>query len=136
MASTPYRAMFTTIVTVTLALVAVGMWIRAVEPMLAAAGAASPATQITGPETAPGTSHSPEHSLKLVVQGTLLLSFLLICLLLVVGFFATFREWVRFRMRKREGREGHKTKFVDAWKLAGERMESPGREEDEGDVQE
>ncbi len=63
----------------------------------------------------------------------MLLAFVLICMLLLVGFFATFREWVRYgdrgRIRRRE-----KTQYVDAWKIAGERLDLPGeKKEGEGE---
>jgi hypothetical protein len=134
----PYRALLWTIVTVGLALLAVGMWVRAVGPLLeentkhetrnaklverkSAEGAARPvATRV-----APAGS---EQGLRRLVHGTLLRSFVLICMLLVVGLAGAFREWVRFRTlgagRVRKGVE--KTKYVDAWKIAGERMGAEG----------
>lgn len=117
-------------ITVGLALVAVGLWIHAVDPFVLAAGGAAtnPATS-SAASTTGGTDAA--HSLRLLVHGTLLLSFVLICGLLVVGFFATLREWVRYRSMRRTRDRERKTRYVDAWKLAGERMnvtpqEGPG----------
>jgi hypothetical protein len=103
----PYRALLMTIVTVALALLAVAMWVAAVAPMLA-----------TAPPTATGPT--PEHQLHILTRGVLILSFLLICLLLVVGLVSTMRQWLRSRqpVRKRV-----RTRYVDAWKIAGERLE-------------
>jgi hypothetical protein len=127
----PYRALFRTIVTVALALLAVGMWVRAVEPLLKSAQAAS--TQPTGKAQAFSTSTAPniappaEHGLQTLIRGTLLLCFLLICMLLLVGVFASFREWVRYHTAAPERRK-QRTRYVDAWKLAGERMNSQAGE--------
>jgi len=171
----PYRALLWTMMTVALALVAVAMWVRAVEPLLAAANrsagqnaASRPAeggagegtealrhkgteggkaetqvagTQVAGTQVA-GTQGAStqgassravgvpaEKGLQRLVHGTLLLSFVLICMLLVVGLAATFREWVRYRTAEgKRGRKGSKTVYVDAWKIAGERMRPEGRE--------
>jgi hypothetical protein len=131
----PYRAMFATIVTVAFALVALGMWIRVVEPVLAAAEkadavAAVPATRPL-PASATRSAEVPESiKVRWVMQGTLLLAFVLICLLLVVGFGATFREWVRYGSR-RASRARSKTAYVDAWKIAGERLQVDSPEDDE-----
>lgn len=128
----PYRALIVTLVTVTIALLAVGMWARSISPMLAEANAA------TQPSEVPGLSHPaapvyvptstapvpPEKQLKRLVKGTLILSFVLICMLFVVGFFASFREWVRYRTLA-PSRPAQKTAFVDAWKIAGERLQTP-----------
>lgn len=114
----PFRAMLYTIVTVTLALLAVTLWISAVGPLLSHA----PAATMPGGGLAAGAGASPERSLHLLFKGTMLLSFLLICLLLVVGFAATMREWMRPRPVVRAPQ---KTPYVDAWKLAGERMKTP-----------
>src|SRR3954447_9868912 len=112
----PYRALLWTIVTVALALLAVGMWVRAVGPLLV--GTEGPATQpehvISHATTAAATrvapAAGPETGLRRLVHGTLLLSFVLICMLLIVGLAGAFREWVRYRTagegrtRKRPGK--------------------------------
>jgi hypothetical protein len=123
----PFRAMFTTIVTVALALLTVGMWIRAVEPMLRAANAAAtqPGRQVattSATRTSSTVTPPPDRELRVVIKGTLLLSFFLICLLLVVGFLASFREWVRVHTMAKGSRKAARTRYVDAWKIAGERM--------------
>jgi uncharacterized membrane protein YidH (DUF202 family) len=131
----PYRALFRTIVTVALAFLAVGMWVRAVEPLLVEAQAA--ATQPAGAArtrpaaNSPQIAPPPEKGLSMLIRGTLLLSFLLICMLLLVGIFSSFREWVRYQTTASERRKRSKTKYVDAWKLAGERMPVNGSEEEE-----
>jgi hypothetical protein len=124
----PYRAMLATIVTVALALLALGMWLRGVEPALQQAqkydeiAKVSPPTQ---PITRPATEPAESTKARWVVQLTMLLAFVLICMLLLVGFFATFREWVRYGGRGRIRRR-QKTQYVDAWKIAGERLDVPG----------
>jgi hypothetical protein len=112
--------MLTTIITVALALAAVGLWIHTVEPMLAESAAAT--TRAAGPLPPAATTRNSDHSLRMVVTRTMLLAFLLICMLLVVGFFATLREWILFRTTDKGVKRGKKTRYVDAWKLAGERM--------------
>ncbi len=117
----PYRAMFSTIVTAGVALLCLAMWLWYVAPLVAAAGAVA-ATMPAATGHATG-GESPELMLKRLVEGVMLLSFLLICLLLVVGFAATFREWVRYGSRPSSRRLGAaKTQYVDAWKIAGERL--------------
>ena len=130
-----------TVLTVALALLAVGIWVRAVEPMVMTVkinAGVSPATQPTT-ESAAGSAanktSSPEKQMGILVRGTLLLSFVLICVLLVVGSFGAFQEWVRYRAGT-AGRRGamEKTKYVDAWKLAGERLkEKQAGQEGDGD---
>ncbi|MGN6367281.1 MAG: hypothetical protein ACTHN5_03380 [Phycisphaerae bacterium] len=118
--------MLVTIVTVALALLALGLWIRGVEPVLKGAEEADKIAVATQPNTRPGLHEAPESAkARWIVQMTMLLAFVLICMLLLVGFFATFREWVRYgdrgSIRRRE-----KTQYVDAWKIAGERMHVAG----------
>src|SRR5689334_5762570 len=96
----PYRAMIITVVTVTLALLVVGMWVRAIAPVLDQARASTqPATTLAEnlPATAPSTAPTAATSVSRIIRGTMLLSFMLICLMLIVGIFASFREWLRFR---------------------------------------
>jgi hypothetical protein len=130
----PYRAMLSTIVTVALALLALGMWIRVVEPEIRGAAQYDEVAKVpaaTHPVTRPATAEAPESvKARSVVQLTMLLSFVLICMLLLVGFFATFREWVRYGGRERQRRR-EKTAYVDAWKIAGERLDVAGKEPDE-----
>ncbi len=121
----PYRAMFSTIVTACLALLGLGMWLWCVAPLVAAT-AAIEATSAPGH---PVPVESQAHLLKSLVQGVMLLSFLLICLLLIVGFAATFREWARYGTRRSARRMGSKTAYVDAWKIAGERLKVDDAEE-------
>lgn len=115
----PYRALLMTIVTVAVALLAVGMWISAVGPLVEP-GAATQA----GREAAT----MPARSLWELFRGTALLAFVLVAFLLVVGMAASYREWMRVRTARRE----KKTTYVDAWKVAGERMETPGEGKEEG----
>jgi hypothetical protein len=112
----PLRAMITTLVTVTIALVAVGMWVAAISPMMREADANA---AIAHSSTAPASGMGP------LVRGVLLLSFILVLLLLAVGVFATSREWIR---RKSPERKKVRTKFVDAWKIAGERKKAEEEE--------
>ncbi len=131
----PYRAMITTVVSVVIALVAVAMWVRAVEPMVAVAAKAPgwelpltmPANWPAGRDYYP----PPERELRVLVKGTATLSLLLICLLLLVGFaFSSVREYVRRRTSAKPERANQRTKYVDAWKLAGERLKSKEAEDD------
>ncbi len=121
----PYRAMLVTIITVALALFALGLWIRGVEPVIKGAEQADEIAKMpapTQPITRPATEPSESTKARWLVQLTLLVSFVLICMLLVIGFFATFREWVRYgdrgSVRRRE-----RTQYVDVWKIAGERLD-------------
>jgi hypothetical protein len=133
----PYRALITTLVTVTIALLAVGMWVRSIGPMLAEVNAATQAS------TEPGFSHPaarpydpnsgkeipPDKQFKRVVKATMILAFVLVGMLFVVGFFASLREWVRVRTIASEKR-APRTAYVDAWKLAGERLQTPAPDAD------
>jgi len=123
----PYRAMLFTLLTTLLALIVAAMWARAVSPMLRTAREAVEAADMTAtnPATAPRPATRPEsyENLRKVIRGTLIMSFVLICLLLFVGFIATSREWIRYSTRKRE-RQRERTQYVDAWKLAGDRLKA------------
>lgn len=138
----PYRAMMFSVLTVVLALLAVGMWVRAVAPIVAdvdAAAASEPrfAPRVNDTDPARHGESSTERAAKLhkVIPSTMLLSFLLVCLLLLIGFFATFREWVRFTTQRRiVSRE--RTPYVDAWKIAGERAKAQPEPDEEGEVDE
>ena len=116
----PYRAMLFTVLTVVIALVAVVLWANAVAPLVAQYPA--PAAVATNPAT------SPARSLTYLFKAVLLLSFLLVCLLLIVGFAATFREWIRLRTTARASRKVQ-TNYVDAWKVAGDRLDAPASED-------
>ena len=111
----PYRALLATIVTVALALLAVGMWAAVVGPMLTSAPL--PATTAASVPAPPDVSTLQLHALA---RGVLMLSFVLILVLLVVGLFSTARAWIRVR---RPGRPRIRTRHVDAWKIAGERLD-------------
>ncbi len=107
----PYRAMFSTIITATVALVALAMWLWYVAPLVAATGwgNGSVATTVSA------NGESPERQLRGFIEMVMLASFVLICLLLIVGFAATFREWVRYGTRTPGIRgKSKKTPFVDA----------------------
>jgi hypothetical protein len=136
----PYRALLWTIMTVALALLAVGLWVRAVGPlMVGAEGVAETqstkheprnAAAATKPAATRPAPAGAEQGLRRLVHGTLLLSFVLICMLLIVGLAGALREWVRFRTMGagRERAKAAKTNYVDAWKIAGERMPPDGGE--------
>ena len=131
----PYRPLLWTLATVALTLLAISIWITKVAPLVAGAreAAEAAATQRVEPRadaaTHPATTRTavstPDQGARRLVQGTFVLSFVLVCLLLIVGLAATFREWVRYQTvgRPRE-KKPVKTRYVDAWKIAGERMKS------------
>jgi uncharacterized membrane protein len=122
----PYRAMFSTVITATVALLALTMWLWYVAPLVAATGWGNGgvATRVSA------NGESPERQLRGFIEMVMLASFVLICLLLIVGFAATFREWVRYGTRKPDiGGKSKKTPFVDAWKIAGERLNVEPTEE-------
>src|SRR4051812_5559763 len=99
----PYRAMLYTLFAVGLSMLIVGMWLRAIRPSLhrseeaelrnVASGEAGK-TVASAHDEAQAISH-PNRALHKFINGVSLLNLLLICSLLVVGFFATFREWAR-----------------------------------------
>jgi hypothetical protein len=138
----PYRAMLFSIFTVVLALLAVGMWVRTVGPVVAdvdAVAASEPRRpvrpQASGAATQGEMVADFSKNLHKAVPGVMILSLVLICLLLVVGFAATFREWARFTTQRRVGRR-ERTAYVDAWKLAGERASAERDEEDPEETEE
>ena len=100
----PYRALMWMLVTVGIALLVVGMWVRAIQPMLA--------------------EHQTQE-MTVLVWGTLLLAFVLINMLLIVGMLGAYREWMRHRERRSK-----QTKYVDAWKIAGERLKMDDSDEE------
>jgi hypothetical protein len=128
----PYRSIFITLVTVTITLLIAGMWVRSITPMLARVNAS------TQPSTMPGNSHPglsaaaatqmdrPDRQFKDLVKAVLIATFVIVGLIFAIGFFATMRAWVRSPGKHK------KTRYVDAWKLAGERLQ-PKDEEGEGD---
>jgi hypothetical protein len=120
---------------VMLALLAAGMYARAIAPMLAVVNAS------TQPSTAPGNIHPgvtfpttssaqpdrrPDLEFKALVRLTMIATFVIICLLFVIGFFTTLRSWMRSSKPKR-------TRYVDAWKLAGERLKAAADPEDKSE---
>ena len=127
----PYRAIIATVVTVALALLAVGMWASVVGKLLVSSH--PPATTLAAVTTLPGVvATAPDASvvqLKALTRAVLILSFVLIMLLLFVGLVATAREWIRV---KRPGRPRIRTRYVDAWKIAGQRMQADGDQEKPG----
>lgn len=108
----PYRAMFVTIVTVALALLGITLWALTISPLLAESQRIA-ATQ-AGAQQAAG--------LALMFRGVLILALLLVSLLILLGFAATLHEWMR---RTPASRRRVRTRYVDIWKLAGERMKVP-----------
>ncbi len=109
----PYRPIILMLCTVALALLAVALWVREIAPLVAA----TPTVQVS-----PSTTHiavDPGHQLRTLVKGTLILTFMLILLLMVVGIYSTWRAWIR---RPPVERHKERTTYVDAWKLAGERL--------------
>lgn len=127
----PYRAMMWTILTIGLALLAVGLWVRAVSPMLQvatslpeAAARSAVTTAATNAAALHQATQPPEKALAALVRGVLVLSFLLICLLLLVGFAATVREWMRDSSapHRHWWRRDQRTAYVDAWRIAGQRL--------------
>ena len=127
----PYRAILWTLVTTAVALLATGMWVRAVAPIMRESAAATQrAPAAVKPTTGPAsTQRTPDESLHVIVNRTSLLAFMLITILLIVGLFATLREWLRHYAFLRPARTPRKTHYVDAWKLSAERMKSEGPEE-------
>jgi hypothetical protein len=110
----PYRAMLWTVMLLAIALLMVALWGRTVAGLLAQAIIDSQHVLIPG---------SPASSLKSLFVAVLLLSFLLLIMILIVGAAATYREFLR---RKPPARLRRRTPYVDAWKLAGQRlMEKP-----------
>jgi hypothetical protein len=131
----PYRSILITLVTVMLAILAYSMWMIAIAPRIPEVIAS------TQPSTEPGRSHpgvsfpttasaeveQPDRQFKDLIKATMIATFLIICLLFVIGFFATLRSWMRAPKPKR-------TRYVDAWKIAGERLraadDADGAEDD------
>lgn len=133
----PFRALLWMILSTALALLAVSLWVRAIHPMLSANHEAPVATLTATTQAATQGSSTasmpaaqplddPSRSLHFLVRGVLMLSFLLICLLLIVGIIATFRETLRFRGGGRTfSSRQSKTTYTDAWRLAGRRVDLP-----------
>ena len=137
----PYRAMIYTLLAVALALVTVAMWLRAVRPMVLRADEAETKYVVAGDawkavEYAHDEDRSIAHptwALHRFINGVSLLNLLLMSSLLVVGFFATFREWVRIAALSGPKARRQRTRYVDAWKLAGERARPQALPDEPGD---
>jgi len=132
----PYRSILITLVTTTLALLAAGLWMRAISPLLMEVNASTqPSTEpgelhpgMTVPATA--AAHQPERpdrQFKALIKAVMIATMLVITLLFVIGLFTTFRAWMRSPTRNK------KTRYVDAWKIAGERMEADRAADESGD---
>lgn len=117
----PFRAWLHTIVSVGIMLLAIGLWAGVVAKMYFKV--AAPAVAQLSPSAAQAAA-----SLRQLFRGTLILSFILVLLVLAVGIAATWRERLR---HKAERAERKRVPYVDAWKLAGERMEAPEELEEE-----
>ena len=137
--SMPYRSILITLVTVSLALLAAGLWMRSISPMIAEVNAS------TQPSTVPGNmSHSTisrlpssgcavRQSLPMSRIGSglpavwiMIATFLVISILFVIGFFTTLRAWMRPPTKYK------KTRYVDVWKIAGLRKEAQVAEDEHG----
>jgi hypothetical protein len=118
----PYRSILITLVTVTLALLAAAMWMRSVAPLLAEVNASTqPSASHPGlsfPTASSKEAERPDRQFKALIKATMWATFLIICVLFVIGFFTTLRTWMRAPAKHK------KTKYVDAWKLAGERLKA------------
>jgi len=110
----PYRALMWMLVSLGIALLTLTMWVRAVQPLV---------VEVVADR---GGSGGEVAEMKVLVKGTLVLAFVLIATLLAVGLFGAYRERLR---RRSDGKRG-RTKYVDAWKLAGERLKLKDTEED------
>lgn len=142
----PYRAVFITLITVTLALLAAGMWMRAISPLLVEVNAstqaatrpgttqshvASTPSQTTSPSTTAATEpERPDRQFKDLVKAVMFATFLIVVLLFVLCLLATMRVWMRAPARPK------RTRYVDAWKIAGERLPTPGGEEKDNPAKE
>ena len=124
----PYRSILITLVTVTLALLAAALWMRSIAPLLAEVNASTrPSAShpgLTFPTTSSTRADRPDRQFKGLIKATMLATFLIICLLFVIGFFTTLRSWMRSPSKHK------KTRYVDAWKLAGERMKAEPEEKE------
>ena len=130
----PFRALLWMVISIGLALLAVSLWVRAVQPMLEAepnAGASPTTRQVAGHLASTHPADISHRSLQLLVRGVLLLSFLLLCLLLIVGVVAALRETLRVRAGVQTfSSKKQKTTYTDAWRLAGRRVDLPAPTED------
>ena len=116
----PFRALMHTLVAVGIMLLAIALWAGVVGRLLFKV--AQPATQSAG-ATSPAIQ-----SLRHLFRGTLMLSLILVLLVLVVGVIATWRQRLR---HKPESPPRKRVPYVDAWKLAGQRMKTPEELEEE-----
>jgi len=106
-----------TLTSLGIALLTLTMWVRAVQPLV---------VEVMGDNGGTGGGVA---EMKVLVKGTLVLSFLLIVTLLAVGILGAHRERLRRRSEKVE-----RTKYVDAWKIAGERLKVEDTEEENNET--
>jgi hypothetical protein len=112
-----YRSIVLMLAGLAIGLAAIGLWIQHVTPLVKA----TPSAQMP----AAGGGTDPGHQLRVLVKGTLVLTLTLMTVLLLMGIFVTIRDWLR---RPPVQRTGEKTQYVDAWKLAAERLKEPEAE--------
>jgi len=98
------------LMTLGLGLLTVTMWVRAVLALV---------------EEVKAEGGWITQEMKVTVYGTLVLASMLIGALLMVGLLSAYREWMRYRGKR------VRTKYVDAWKIAGERLKMKESENDE-----
>lgn len=115
----PMRALFYTMVAAGIMLLIIVLWAGTMAHIYREV---APATQpLVGTTTMALKNAS---NIRQIFRGTLILSLLLLGLLLVVGAIATWRARVR---HSTESGTRKPTRYVDAWKLAGERMNPPDK---------
>lgn len=120
------RGLLLGIFTIGVAVTIISLWIGAVGPMLAPLGASGrpphttsmPSVSTVASNAAVDSSRRPAPDLLSLVGATMLLAFILLCLLLAITLIATMREMLVGSQTKKST----KTTYVDAWKLAGKRL--------------
>ncbi len=124
-----YRSLIWSLISLATVVVIAALWMQAVDPMLthslipATAPAVRPASTPAPPTTS--TSGRQPAGLGLAWAG-LLMALVVLCVLLTISLILT----VRSLLLGYPPEKSDKTKYVDAWKLAGKRLGDKPSEDD------
>ncbi len=124
-----YRSLIWSLLSLAIVVAIVALWIQAINPLLtpSAVPTTAPGVWTPMPHAQPATSTS-EHRRAMwnLAQAGLLLAFVVLCVLFTVSLILTLRSL----LLGYPSEKARKTKYVDAWKLAGKRLGDKPSEDD------
>ncbi len=124
-----YRSLIWSLISVAIVVAIVALWIQAINPLLTSSAmpATAPGIWTSLPHARPATSASGHRqAVWNLAQAGLLLAFVVLCVLFTVSLILTLRSLLLGYPPEKS----RKTKYVDAWKLAGKRFGDKPSEDD------